>query len=480
MTIAHPAQSRVASPVSTPIVSGTVRVADVVVVVLSAIFAFELYMPDGLGAIAERHYLVIAVGALLQIIIFHVSGLHRFEHLRHFPRQFGRLLFAWASVILILAVAAFLTKTSIQFSRGWILIWFVAGFATLFSCRLLAFFLILHWVKAGRLKRLVAVVGGGKHGDRLIQYLGGLRDSDIELLGVFDDRSDRVADIIRGHRKMGNIDDLVSLVRRTHVDQILVALPWSAEERIVEILEKLRELPVDTRLSPDLVGFGLTHCSFSRIGGIPLLNVFDKPLSGWNFVYKSFEDRVLALALLLFVAPLLLGIAALIKFDSPGPVFFRQNRFGFNNNLIEVYKFRTMYQDKADPMANSLTTKDDSRVTRVGAFLRRSSLDELPQLFNVLKGDMSVVGPRPHALGAKADGRLYGEVVNEYAARHRVKPGITGWAQVNGWRGETDTEEKILKRVEHDLHYIENWSLMLDMEILAKTVWAVVRGQAAY
>ena len=183
---------------------------------------------------------------------------------------------------------------------------------------------------------------------------------------------------------------------------------------------------------------------------------------------------------MLFRSPVLLVISVAIKLDSRGPVLFRQKRYGFNNNLIDVYKFRTMYHDKQDDDAEKLTTRDDPRVTRVGAFLRRTSLDELPQFFNVLKGDMSVVGPRPHPIKAKAAGRLYDKVVQEYAMRHRVKPGITGWAQVNGWRGETDTEEKIMKRVEHDLYYIDNWSLLFDFRIILQTVWVGFRGTGAY
>ena len=195
-----------------------------------------------------------------------------------------------------------------------------------------------------------------------------------------------------------------------------------------------------------------------------LLQVFSRPLADWRLVMKDIEDRGLALLLLILFGPLLLLISVLIKLDSRGPVFFRQARYGFNHQLINVLKFRTMYTHLEDRAAAQLATRNDPRVTRIGRFLRRSSLDELPQLINVLRGDMSIVGPRPHALSARAADRLYEEVVEEYAARHRVKPGITGWAQVNGWRGETDTYDKIKKRVEYDLYYIENWSLVLDIK----------------
>jgi Undecaprenyl-phosphate glucose phosphotransferase len=249
---------------------------------------------------------------------------------------------------------------------------------------------------------------------------------------------------------------------------------------VLQILRKLRSLPVDIRLAPDLVGFRLLHASYSHVGGVPLLNVFHKPLTDWKLIAKEIEDRVLAFLLLLFLAPLFLVVALAIKVDSRGPVFFRQKRYGFNNHLIGVYKFRSMYHELSDQKAEKLVTRNDPRVTRVGAFLRKTSIDELPQLFNVLFGEMSIVGPRPHALSAKAADRLYEEVVAEYAARHRVKPGITGWAQVMGWRGETDTIEKIQKRVEHDLYYIENWSLAFDIKILVLTFFAVLKPENAY
>jgi exopolysaccharide biosynthesis polyprenyl glycosylphosphotransferase len=210
------------------------------------------------------------------------------------------------------------------------------------------------------------------------------------------------------------------------------------------------------------------------------LHLFDRPISGWSQLTKTAEDRVLATLFLILLLPLFLVLPLVIKLTSPGPVLFKQKRYGFNNQLIEVWKFRTMYHHLEDAECDEQTTKDDDRVTSVGRFLRRTSLDELPQLFNVLKGDMSLVGPRPHAAATKAGGRLFFDVVDRYAARHRVKPGITGWAQVNGWRGETRTVEEIEKRVECDIFYIDNWSIWLDIRIIAKTVVVVFRDAKAY
>jgi exopolysaccharide biosynthesis polyprenyl glycosylphosphotransferase len=229
-----------------------------------------------------------------------------------------------------------------------------------------------------------------------------------------------------------------------------------------------------------MIGYNFVRHDYGYLCGVPVLNIFQKPVSGWSFWAKPIEDRVLAALLLVMILPVMGFIALCIKLDSPGPVFFRQKRYGFNNQVIDVVKFRTLRFEQQDDLAKQLVTQNDSRVTRVGRFLRHMSLDELPQLLNVLRGEMSIVGPRPHALNASAGGRLYAEIVEKYAIRHKVKPGITGWAQVNGWRGETDTEEKIRKRVEHDLYYIKNWSLTLDLTIILRTPWALLKGDSAY
>jgi exopolysaccharide biosynthesis polyprenyl glycosylphosphotransferase len=214
---------------------------------------------------------------------------------------------------------------------------------------------------------------------------------------------------------------------------------------------------------------------------MPVIDIFDKPIADWDVFVKAAFDKIVGALCLIALSPAMLAVAIAVKLDSRGPALFKQSRYGFNNEKIEVYKFRSMYVDQLDVAARRLVTRNDPRVTRVGRFIRRTSLDELPQLFNVVfKGDLSLVGPRPHAMHARAADHLYDDVVDGYFARHRVKPGITGWAQVNGWRGETDTPEKIQKRVEYDLDYIENWSLLRDIYILALTPFALVRGHNAY
>jgi Undecaprenyl-phosphate glucose phosphotransferase len=330
--------------------------------------------------------------------------------------------------------------------------------------------------------RRTVVVGGGAAGERLIGSLKAQADSDLSICGVFDDRSDeRSPPRVAGVPKLGTVDDLVEFARRTRIDLLIVSLPITAEERVLQMVRKLWVLPVDLRLAAHMSRLRFRPRAYSYIGNVPVLDVYDKPLTDWNYVVKWLFDRIVGCVLLLAAAPVMALIAIAIKLDSRGPVFFKQKRYGFNNELIEVYKFRSMYADQTDVDAARLVTKDDPRVTRVGRFIRKTSLDELPQLINVaIKGNLSLVGPRPHAVHAKAENQLYDQVVDGYFARHRVKPGITGWAQINGWRGETDTSEKIQRRVEHDLFYIENWSVLFDLYILARTPFALLKADNAY
>nr|WP_244500510.1 exopolysaccharide biosynthesis polyprenyl glycosylphosphotransferase [Methyloceanibacter methanicus] len=251
-------------------------------------------------------------------------------------------------------------------------------------------------------------------------------------------------------------------------------------KRLLQLLKQLWVLPVDIRLSVHGNPLRFRPRTYSYIGNVPFIDITDKPIANWDVVKKWLFDKVVATLAVIVLAPLMALIAIAIKLDSKGPVLFRQKRLGFNNEKIDVLKFRSMFTEDTDVDGDKQVTKDDPRVTRVGRFLRRTSLDELPQFFNVLKGDLSLVGPRPHAMNSKAADKLYDDAVDGYFARHRVKPGVTGWAQINGWRGETDTSEKIERRVEHDLYYIENWSVTFDLYILLMTPIALVRGENAY
>jgi Undecaprenyl-phosphate glucose phosphotransferase len=334
--------------------------------------------------------------------------------------------------------------------------------------------------KNGWLRRNVAIVGAGPEAEHLIAHLERVDREGVRLLGLYNERYHELPQAIGGCPVRGSVADLCALCRTVPVDKIYVAMSFSAEEALLDALDQLQCLPVDIRLVVAPLGFRLPNRRVSYLQQLPMIHIADRPLGDWGRLAKQIEDWMVAIVALAALAPAMLLIALAIKIDSPGPVLFRQKRYGFNNQLIEVLKFRTMRRDQCDANGAILTTRDDPRITRLGRFLRRSSLDELPQLFNVLCGEMSIVGPRPHAIEAKAADRLYQDIVTGYAARHKVKPGITGWAQVNGWRGPTDTEDQIVKRVAHDLWYLENWSIYFDIKIIVMTIFAGLFGKNAY
>lgn len=467
--------------ISPTVIAGCVRFADAALIALTGLVLFHVYL--GLQAPVLRfvYYPTILMGAALAVVSFQFSGLYRIPVLQRVTMQTSRLGMAWAGVVGVLMAAGFLLKISEDVSRVWFVGWTASAFVSMLAMRSGTTLLIRHWMKTGRLERRVVIVGGGEQGRRLIEALKASAAPDIRICGVFDDRGDeRVPDAVAGCPKLGTVDELVRFARSNRIDLLIMALPLSAERRVLEMMRKVWVLPVDIRLSALDAPLRMTAGTYSYVGNVPFFNLYDKPLSDWDHVLKLVEDRALAAILLLLLSPLLLFIAVAIKLDSKGPVFFKQRRYGFNNELVEIYKFRTLKHEQTDANAARLVSAGDDRVTRVGRFLRRSSFDELPQFITVLKGDMSIVGPRPHAILAKADDELYGDVVDGYFARHRVKPGITGWAQISGWRGETDTREKILRRTEHDLYYIENWSLLFDLYIILRTPFAMLQGENAF
>ncbi len=475
------ASEKVPAAISHVVLAGFVRTAEFLAIAGFGLFIWAIYVYPAEG-FAWRYVAAILGIATAAIAAFEWAEIYDVAAFRSRVTQLGRLGLAWTVVFLIALAIAFFAKFADMYSRFWAATWFGGTVFLLFAGRTMLSSLVRHWTREGRLVRRTVIVGGSKAGEALVDALKAQADSDLAICGVFDDRSDeRSPPRIAGVPKLGSVDDLVEFARRTRIDLLLVSLPITAEERVLQMVKKLWVLPVDLRLAAHMSRLRFRPRAYSYIGNVPVLDIYDKPITDWNYVSKWLFDRIIGGLLLLAAAPVMALAAIAIKLDSKGPVFFKQNRYGFNNELIEVYKFRSMYADQADADARKLVTKDDARVTRVGRFLRKTSLDELPQLINVaLKGNLSLVGPRPHAVHAQADNQLYDEVVDGYFARHRVKPGITGWAQVNGWRGETDTQDKIQRRVEHDLFYIENWSVLFDLYILARTPFALLKTENAY
>jgi Undecaprenyl-phosphate glucose phosphotransferase len=463
-------------PLSPLVICGVLRAYDCLVVCVAGIAAYLLIFGAGSATLTGRYIgstLVATVGCALVIEQFkaYASDCLHARWLR-----ISRVLAGWACTVALLLAVAFALKITEDYSRIWAWSWFISAAILMPAGRLALRGWLDQRIAEGRLAERVVIVGAGEHGQRLAGHLDEEAKHSVRILGFIDDRDATRVEIAGKHPLLGDTRHLLELIREDSVDRVFIALPWSAESRMRELIYQLAVAPVHISLCPDFIGFNFTYRPFIHVAGLPMLQVFDRPISGWSYVVKALEDRILAAAFLVLLAPLLGVVTLAIKLDSPGPIFFQQRRYGFNNRLIAVWKFRTMYVHQTDHDAHRQTTRDDPRVTRVGRFLRKTSLDELPQLVNVLVGNMSMVGPRPHAVATKADGRLFEEVVDRYAARHRVKPGITGWAQVNGWRGETDTVEKIQKRVEYDLYYIDNWSVWFDLVILARTAFALVKA----
>ena len=470
-----------ASLISTAVLRGSVRAFDLVLTVIIGIAVAFAYVAE-----ADMHWssfypaAILTTGAVT-LIAFELFGLYKLPAFSSILRQLPRIVLAWTTAFAVLVAALFFLKLGPELSRVWLALWFAAGGLALVGGRLALAGLVHHWAKQGRLYRRAAIYGRGAVTETMIRQLEREAAGEIRISGIFDDRDgERGTTMIAGYPRIGGLDDLVAHCRRTRIDLVIVALPIAAEQRLAEVMRQISVLPVDIKLPAAATSLRFSPRTYSRIGNVSMIDLHDAPIADWGRVSKWLFDKIVGIVTLVLLAPVMAAVAIAIKLDSRGPVLFRQKRYGFNNELIEVLKFRSMYVEASDATAARLVTRGDPRVTRVGRFIRKTSLDELPQLFNVVKGDLSLVGPRPHALHAKAANQLYDEVVEGYFARHKVKPGITGWAQINGWRGETDTPEKIRKRVEHDLYYIENWSVFLDIYILVKTPFALLDTRNAY
>jgi Undecaprenyl-phosphate glucose phosphotransferase len=463
------------------LVAAGVRSFESIMILMVAMLCAWRYPGFALDGVFRVYLMMAATMAVVMPIFLEIAGLYKLEALLAPSKNVAKIVMVWLVSFAVFAVAILFLKFGLNVSRVWVVTWATSGFFFFATFRFVIASTLRHVNKSGQFNRRAIIVGGGENAAKVIAAIQGSTASGINLVGMFDDRDDnRATAELRGLHKLGNVDDLIEFVRATRIDTLLITLPVTAEDRLMQILNRLWVLPVDIRLSAYGQKLRYRPRAYSYLGNVPCLDVFDRPLGDWGPILKTGVDKIVALLATIMLSPLMLVAAIAIKLESKGPILFKQNRYGFNNELIGVYKFRSMYTDMTDADASKLVSKGDPRVTRVGRFMRKTSLDELPQLFNVLIGDLSLVGPRPHATKAKAGEALYEHVVDGYFARHKVKPGMTGWAQINGWRGETDTAEKIERRVEHDLYYIENWSLWFDFYILARTPFSLINTEQAY
>lgn len=454
------------------VVSHLARIADLPPLAVALWFAgvaaggFEVWPHWAAGL-----YAVAGAGATAALASW--FGWHRIARLRRFWR-------AWmATAALTLAPAALAAAAGAP--AGWAAAALTPPLAllALATGRAIAAVAAGWLVEHGAFERRAVVIGGGGNAERLVRGLAARRDNDIRLAGFFDDRGDdRSPPLAAGLRKLGTVDELIAFARVARIDLLIVTLPLSAEARIAELLRRLRVVPAEVRLSAYSADYAFPRRDRAPAG---LIEAARHPLGAAERAAKRALDLALGSAALVVCGPLMLAAALAVRLDSPGPALFRQSRSGWNNRTIEVLKFRTMFHEQSDAAARRVVTRGDPRVTRVGRWLRKTSIDELPQLVNVLRGDMSLVGPRPHAVRAVSSRQqMFAEIVDGYSARHRAPPGLTGWAQVNGWRGEVDEPEALRARFEHDLWYVENWSLRLDLKILALTPLSLLDMRRAY
>jgi Undecaprenyl-phosphate glucose phosphotransferase len=451
------------------------QILDIIALLISTVFGhlvrFSTFLPDT----EERMFMLFSV--ILTLCCLHLARSYRIRVISSFNKLLNTLFVGGLGAIFMTLFCGFLAGSIGTYSRLWIIATILSGTFLLIANRVLVTVLIRKGISSGRLEDRVVMVGINDRAQKIVSSLSTSKFSGIRLLGIFEDRINRALPTLDNVPLLGTTDDLLTYVRTNHVDRIIVTLPWVASDRIDALLKKLRTVPVRIDLVPSDIIWRFPTIVMERIGNVPILNIANARIDEQSGLVKRIEDILISGILLLLISPILLLIAIAIKLDSKGPVFFKQKRHGFNNEVFEVFKFRSMTTEDSMKKEIVQATRNDKRVTRIGRFLRRSSLDELPQLLNVLSGTMSIVGPRPHAI---QHNEQYAEIIAEYYARHNVKPGITGWAQVNGLRGETDTDDKMRRRVEADLHYIEHWSLLLDLKIIVMTAAAVWFQDTAY
>ena len=445
--------------------------------VIAGCFGLTLVIQD------TRYHHELWISLLITLFMFYlindfskVYGSWRGEHTM---RELRQVAANWAMAFVGMFMADYFLFQNTRMPDTDKLIWFVMGLAVISGYRIALRYMLHNLRSRGYNTRSVAIAGSGELGQRLGNTLVSSPWMGLNLMGYYDDKSDKPVRLAGSPIAVpvnGNMQQLIADARDGAIDKVYITLPMRAEEKIKWLLDELSDTTASVYLIPDVFVFDLLHARNETINGLPSISIFDTPMDGANRIVKRLEDIVLSSLILLLIAVPMLIIGLCVRLTSPGPALFKQQRYGMDGKPIEVWKFRSMsVMENGGKIRQA--SKADARITPFGAFLRRTSLDELPQFINVLRGEMSIVGPRPHAV---AHNEEYRKLINGYMLRHKVKPGITGWAQINGWRGDTDTLDKMEKRIEYDLDYIRNWSLFLDLKIVFLTVFKGFVNKNAY
>lgn len=448
------------------------RMADIAIIALGLTLAISIYN----ATYNQQYFIMFLVGTIAYSFVAEAFSLYRSWRSGYFKEIVFYTFLSWGMAAVVILTYLFFTKSGEAFSRVTTAIWFSVTFIGLIGWRYLFALFLEKMRRKGYNSRRVAIIGLTKGGQHLAQQILDHPETGYRLTAIYDDRTlDRIEKTYHSYIK-GNVKDGVEQAKINQFDVVYIALPITADKRIKDILYLLGDTTANVQLVPNLFIYSLMKARMSHVGDIQTISVYDNPMQGTSAALKRAEDILLSLAILTIIAVPLIVIAIVIKCTSRGPILFKQDRYGLDGKKIKVWKFRSMtVTENSDVVTQA--TKGDARITPFGGFLRRTSLDELPQFFNALKGDMSVVGPRPHAVAHNED---YRKRVDYYMLRHKVKPGITGWAQVNGWRGETDTVDKMAMRIQFDLEYIRNWSLWLDFKIVLFTIFKSFNDKNAY
>ena len=453
-----------------PIVAFFKRLLDPFIIWASLILLTWVYDETFTG-----YYLVlIVVTFFISTYVYEQTAIYRNWRRGRLLAYIRDTLIGWGIVVVILLLIGYAANFYPFYSEQVILLWFIVAPLALISSHLIMR-MIVAGMRVDKKTRSAVIIGANDTSKKLIEHINEFPFLFINLRGFFDERNDSRIEDGFGPR-LGDLTHVVQYILKHNIDFVFISLPMSSQPRIKKLMDELPDTTTSVYFLPDIYIFDLMQAHVDKVGDVPVVSMVESPFTGLDGAVKNIFDFVVALLILILLLPVMLCIALAVKITSPGPVIFKQRRYGLNGDDIIVYKFRSMTVSE-DGAEVKQAKKNDQRVTKIGAFLRRTSLDELPQFINVLQGRMSIVGPRPHAV---AHNEFYRKLIRGYMLRHKAKPGITGWAQVNGFRGETEVLEKMQGRVELDLHYLQNWSVLLDMYIIARTVWVVLRKDNAY